>query len=68
MNKKHYVDTVKMGIQLNNGKEVLKLFSEEELSGDEYVLTMTQGNKYSPVELSDENIVENSEFIVSLWD
>ena len=72
MNKtsKMSIDVVsdEKGIKLNNARTVLKALSMENIEPEESVLTMVQGNEYNHVEISDTNIKNNSQFIVSLWD
>ena len=55
-------------IKLNNAQDVLNFFSADNTVAQEGFLTMVQGNAYSDVEITENNIKNNSNFIVSIWD
>ena len=54
-------------IEFNNGKAVVDKFESQGTDYEETFLTMMRSNSFSGVEVSDENILKNSEFIVNLW-
>lgn len=55
-------------IELNNAQDVLDYFSSEDSVNTNGFLTMVQGNTYSDVEITDDNIKNNSSFVMSIWD
>ena len=54
-------------IKLNNGNEVIKKFEKEGFPSEIPYIRMAEGG-YSEPEITDENIKNNSEFIVNLFD
>lgn len=59
--------TIENQIVFNNGKAVVDKFISQETDYEDTFLTMVQGNSFGGVEISDDNILNNSEFIVNLW-
>lgn len=59
--------TIEGKITLNNGKTIIDKFKSQETDYEDTFLTMVQGNSFGGVEISDENIHNNSQFIVNLW-
>lgn len=68
MNYKNGTSENMKNIELNNAQGVLDYFSSEDSVNPNGFLTMVQGNTYSDVEITDDNIKNNSSFVMSIWD
>lgn len=55
------------GITLNNARGIIRNFETKSQSFDVKPFTMTQDDVYN-INITDKNIINNSQFIADLWD